>query len=281
MKKWPRLSFSDISRFHSFILGKGNLIHRLECEYKQGKAYRYFTNSFIGEILYHNIDEKSKFCLLKTKCVPSQRVNMKQYDVWVVCHKDLVDSIGGEILSAYCTYTAGLYGSCNHVACLLFRVDAAVLTWLSNPNLTSLWAAWNIPSTKKQIIPDEIWKFIFTKETYRRKATQESEETRKERAEVKQNFRVMTNSKYKALQNHKNVRNDLCKDVHTIIPTSCFVELMDSKQKKCKQLLESAAPTLNDIAKSFKDWCDPELNLTMLNRVFTDSLLLHVFTKLK
>ena len=71
-----------------------------------------------------------------------------------------------------------------------------------------------------------------------KKATQESEEARKERAEDKQNFRVMTNSRYEALQNHKNVRNDLFKDVHTKIPTSCFVELMDSKQKKCKQLLQ-------------------------------------------
>ena len=57
MKKWPRLNFSDISRFCSFVLCKDNLIHRLECDYKQGKVYRYFTNSFIGNILYHNIDE--------------------------------------------------------------------------------------------------------------------------------------------------------------------------------------------------------------------------------
>ena len=127
MKKWPRLSFSDISRFYSFILGKDNLIHRLECEYKQGKAYTHFANSFIGEILYHNIDEKSKFCLLKTKCVPSQRVNMKQYSVWVVCHKDLVNSIRGEIASAFCTYNAGLYGSCNHVASL--SLEFMLLFW--------------------------------------------------------------------------------------------------------------------------------------------------------
>ena len=107
-----------------------------------------------------------------------------------------------------------------------------------------------------------------------KKATQESEEARKERVEAKQNFRVMTNSQYEALQSHKNVRNDLFKDVHTIIPTSCFVELMDSKQKKCKQLLQLAVPTLNDLAKCFKDSCDPELDLAMLNHVFTDSLLL-------
>ena len=80
--------------------------------------------------------------------------------------------------------------------------------------------------------------------------------------------------KCKALQNHKNLINDLFKDVHTVIPKSCFVELLDSKQKKCKQLLESAVLTLNDFAKSFKNSCDPELDLAMLNHVLTDSLLL-------
>ena len=89
---------------------------------------------------------------------------MKQYDVWVVCRKDLIDSIGGGILSAYFTCTAGLYGSCNHVAGLLFRVEG-----LSNSTCTSVSTAWNIPSTKKQIIPDEISKFIFTNETYIKK----------------------------------------------------------------------------------------------------------------
>ena len=49
---------------------------------------------------------------------------------------------------------------------------------------------------------------------------------------------------------------------------------MDSKQKKYKQLLQSAVPTLNDLAKSFKYSCYPELDLAMLNHVFTDSLLL-------
>ena len=78
---------------------------------------------------------------------------------WAVCRKDLIDIIGGEILSAYCTCIAGLYGSCNHVAGLLFRVEAAVLTGLSNPTCKSVSAAWDIPKTKTQIITDEISKF--------------------------------------------------------------------------------------------------------------------------
>ena len=38
--------------------------------------------------------------------------------------------------------------------------------------------------------------------------------------------------------------------------------------------LQQRRGTLNDLAKSFKDSCDPELNLTMLSQVFTDSMLL-------
>ena len=53
MKQWSRLCFSDIGRYYSSALGKNDLINRLECEYKEGKAYRYFTNKFIREILFH------------------------------------------------------------------------------------------------------------------------------------------------------------------------------------------------------------------------------------
>ena len=51
---------------------------------------------------------------------------------------------------------------------------------LSNPTCTSVSAAWNIPSTKKQIIPEEISKFILTNETYLIKATQEKKQGKKE-----------------------------------------------------------------------------------------------------
>ena len=43
------------------------MIQRIECEYKQGKAYRYFTNQFIGEIHINNLDKRSRYCIMKTK----------------------------------------------------------------------------------------------------------------------------------------------------------------------------------------------------------------------
>ena len=53
---------------------KKSMFQRIECEYKQGKAYRYFTDAFISEVYYNNISDEPKYCYLKTKYLPSQRV---------------------------------------------------------------------------------------------------------------------------------------------------------------------------------------------------------------
>ena len=66
MAQWPRLYFPDISWYYSSVLGETDSINRLEFEYKQGKAYRYFSNKFIGEIAFHYVSDESKFCILKT-----------------------------------------------------------------------------------------------------------------------------------------------------------------------------------------------------------------------
>ena len=150
IKLWPQLYLTDITRFYGDVLDKKNIVQRIECEYKQGKAYRYFTDSFISEVFYNNISDESKYCYLKTKCLPSQRVSSKPYDVWALVQKDLKCEVGGAILSAYCTCTAGLLGSCNHVAGLLFRVEAAVLIGVTHPTCTSMLASWNVPSKKKK-----------------------------------------------------------------------------------------------------------------------------------
>ena len=95
IKLWPRLYFMDISRYFASVLGRENLLQRLECEYKEGKAYRYYANGFIGEVQSNMLDQNSKY-------------------VWVICEKDRQQNQqfipGGRIMSAYCTCTAGLLG---------------------------------------------------------------------------------------------------------------------------------------------------------------------------
>ena len=83
----------------------------------------------------------------------------------------------------------------------------------------------------------------------------------------------MTDSQFDRLSNRKIIRQEFFNEACAIIPTSCFVELMESKQKKYTPLQKCNIPTLFDLAASFKDSCDPELDLEMLNEMFTDSVI--------
>ena len=144
---WPSVIYKDIATLLSFT--QPDFIKRLESEYKQGKAYRYFSCEFVREIFFNEIKEESPVCLLKCKVVPSQRVNSKPYDVWAVVEKNKPHDAGGYIHSAYCTCTAGILGTCNHVAGMLFRVENAVRTGATNPSKTSVLCQWNLPKGQK------------------------------------------------------------------------------------------------------------------------------------
>ena len=69
VSKWPLIFYNDIENYLK-ILGP-DFINRLDQEYKLGKAYHYFEDNFVKEIYYHNINEKSKYCILKCRVVPS------------------------------------------------------------------------------------------------------------------------------------------------------------------------------------------------------------------
>ena len=71
---------------------------------KKARHIATFPNSCIREIPINN-NQSPNYCLMKTKCLPSQRVNIRQYDV--VVEKDLEKKLGGKILSGYCTCPAG------------------------------------------------------------------------------------------------------------------------------------------------------------------------------
>ena len=62
-------------------------------------------------------------------------------------------------------------------------------------------------------------------------------------------------------------------EASAIISTSCFVKLMESKQKKNTPSQKSDIATLFNIAASFKDPCNPELDLEILNEMFTYSII--------
>ena len=166
IRKWPSLYLTGISRFFHNVISSEDLIHRLECEYKEGKAYRYFTDEFVKEVYFHTISPSSPFCIMKTKCTPSQRVSAKAYDVWAIIKKDTDEHPGGEVFSAYCSCAAGLLGSCNHVADMLFRIEAAVITGITKPTCTSQLSEWVIPSKKTNVDPGKLSDFVIRNDHY-------------------------------------------------------------------------------------------------------------------
>ena len=134
---WPSLYYHDIAKYLDHLAS--TFISQLESQYKLGKASRYFSCEFVRGILYFDL-ANTDLCILKSNVVPSQRVNNKLYDVWAILQKDTVDKPGGDILSAHCTCTAGLQGSCNHIVEMLFRMS---LLWLQGQQdqVKRVWAA--------------------------------------------------------------------------------------------------------------------------------------------
>ncbi|XP_070579493.1 uncharacterized protein [Ptychodera flava] len=105
MSKWPPTFLADISdylRKHETDIESAGLRKRLLRDYKEGKAFSYFSSQFLFEVNYHHVGTDKKYCILKSKCIPSQKISAMPHDVWVVIHKK-----NGEIHSAYCSCLAG------------------------------------------------------------------------------------------------------------------------------------------------------------------------------
>ena len=55
--------------FYDSVLNKRDLIQRVECKFKVGKTYHFYTNSFLGEEVMIILNCNSKLCLFHTKYV--------------------------------------------------------------------------------------------------------------------------------------------------------------------------------------------------------------------
>ena len=127
-----------------------DLLLRLESDFKEGKARRYYKFEVVKEqaFFYHHVSSESKYCILKTRVTPYQRTSNTTYHVCAIIEKD-GGRPGEKIYFAFCTCTAGLLGCCNHVTAMLFRVKAKVCSGATKPSSTSMLACWNVPTCCK------------------------------------------------------------------------------------------------------------------------------------
>ncbi|XP_021339226.1 uncharacterized protein LOC110440452 [Mizuhopecten yessoensis] len=150
LSKWPPIYITDIINF-LVTRQSSTAVQTILNDYKIGKAYEYFQSGHLQEVYYHSISATSTNCILSAKCTPSQKVKDDSHTVWVCCCKE-----SGTVKSAYCTCTAGLGSTCNHVAGLLFRVEAANKMGIAS--CTSVPCVWNyVPSGQKRVEPCQ-WK---------------------------------------------------------------------------------------------------------------------------
>ena len=96
---------------------------------------------------YHPVKRSISFCFLISQVLPSQRQSdsSNMYHVWVCIHKK-----HGWILTANCSFMAGLGSACNHVAALLFKITKVIhVRETDDTSPTSILCQWK--STKKSV----------------------------------------------------------------------------------------------------------------------------------
>ncbi|KAI8486209.1 uncharacterized protein LOC144905934 [Branchiostoma floridae x Branchiostoma belcheri] len=159
IQHWPNIMYNDICDYlmkdHP---GKDqDLNRRLLNAYKEGKAYTYYTSGWLQEVFYCSYEGK---VYLRAKCRPSEKLNDIPHNVWVCADPT------GTIKKAYCSCTAGLSQTCNHVAALLFKVEAAVRTNMADPAAcTSTACQWNA-APKKAVQPSRVKDMNFKNEKF-------------------------------------------------------------------------------------------------------------------
>ena len=144
---WPMITYPDICdylKFHPSELSSSDL-----SEYKNSKGYSYFKRGWIAQIMYHEIDQSSLFCFVKTDCRASERLRDPPHTLWACISKK-----DGVIKSAHCDCMAGMSGTCLHVAAMFYRIEAAVRLGLTNPSCTGKSNEW-LPN-RTEVVPVKV-----------------------------------------------------------------------------------------------------------------------------
>ncbi len=137
VRNWPPV---DLGKIFHYILNSKAFEADYVGQYKVKKAFSYFKSGFVGQVLSEKLSENKT--VLKSKVLPSQKVTSSSHTVWALIEKN------GDILTAYCSCTAGLSRCCNHVIALLYKIEYAVSEGYTNSTCTDIKCQFNDRSNK-------------------------------------------------------------------------------------------------------------------------------------
>ncbi|XP_065641141.1 uncharacterized protein LOC136073423 [Hydra vulgaris] len=215
----------------------------VDCEHSERLLLDVFTEKFLSCNLPDPFSLKIGWCGEEEgmKSWPSlffmdiekyflKRVNAKSYDVWAIVEKDANVQPGGTIIASYCTCVAGLLGSCSHVAGMLFRLEAAVLSGFTQLTCTQKLAEWNILSKKKKIEPGSLTNFHVNADHYKKKVLKRNLNQCKDIVKKRLEYVSFCKENKAYLKNKENTRKKFFNEIKDLIPQSCFAEVMVGKK---------------------------------------------------
>lgn len=168
---FPRLSWPEL---HDCLINSPGKYTRERLKaYKSLDAYNYFLSGKVTGVLVHKPETVESVRVLLGRVRTGQTEN-KTCSAWAVTE------VSGPVVAAHCTCMAGWVASlpssvyflcypylqectythlicrhgeeCSHVAALLFYVEAAVRTGLSNVSATSTLCSWSAASSSGKVI---------------------------------------------------------------------------------------------------------------------------------
>ena len=160
---WPKVSYGNIFNYLKFCtsdLGSDEL-----SDYKTSKGYSYYNHGWMGELSINLINEN--YCVLRSDCRASQRINDPFHKLWVC-----IDRKSSKIIVGHCTCMAGMSETCNHIAGMLFRLEAVNIAGLNNPSCTTKPCEW-LPNRSK-VEPKKIKDVCLDRDDIKKRFTKKS-----------------------------------------------------------------------------------------------------------
>ena len=125
-------------------------------------AYIFFKDGHVQDVNYHPFPQKPGYVCVKSKVLPSMQED-RLYTIVVVLHNS-----SAQVVSAHCTWPAGLSGCCNHVTATLYCLEEYKYSGLCKDDLkgcTDRLQKWNQPR-KRNVEPRPTDEVTLSKQEY-------------------------------------------------------------------------------------------------------------------